>query len=268
MKIDLIYFFIILRMYHDAELFKQLVKKLPITFVLDTVKDIHENEQEKSISQLMTKKLHQLMPEYSWIECKYYHNHDENCKTDGRDECPSSIYLSGGSMWSVEMEFYDAAISQVTISWYSTIYHCRISNCGDWVFLQQHCYRQTVSEKEMEKYGQIKQFLLDLTQLPLSFIYDDSDRRYEKSKILRSEFDQVLSNAPITKIVIYFRELCTSRYITPSNYVKQAMYTFAAIHKYCPESPVATLPRDIVKLIMNKIWKTSNEPEWKTAKKK
>lgn len=261
-------------MYHDAELFKQLVKKLPITFVLDTVEDIHKNETEKSISQLMTKKLHQLMPEYSWMECLYHHNHDDNCTMDDRDNCLSSIYLSGGSIWGIEIDLYEDSdsdvltlVSQVTISWYSTIYHCRISNCGDWVFLQQHCYRQTVSEKEMEKYGQIKQFLLDLTQLPLSFIYDDSDRRYEKFKILRSEFDQVLSNAPITKIVRYFRELCTSRYITPSNYVKQAMYTFAAIHKYCPESPVATLPRDIVKIIMNKIWKTSNEPEWTTTKK-
>lgn len=255
-------------MQQDAELFKQLVKKLPITFVVNTVKDIHECSQVKEISRLITKKLHQLMPAYSWIKCRYYHNHDDdNCESDDTKNCPSSIYFSGGSMWSVEMEFYDAdTISQVTISWYSTIYHCRISNWGDWTSLQQHCYRQTVAEKEMEKYGQIKQFLLDLTQLPLSFIYDDSDRQYEKSKISSRELNEVLSNAPMTKLAQYFQELCHSRYLTPYHYVKQAVYTFAAIHKYCPESPIATLPRDVAKLIMHKIWNTSNAPEWTTTK--
>lgn len=75
-------------------------------------------------------------------------------------------------------------------------------------------------------------------------------------------FKKHQQTAPITIIHQKIRSLYEDYLYTPIHYIYDAMYTFLAIHRFRPDSVVATLPRDVAKLIVVAILETKRDQEW------
>lgn len=86
--------------------------------------------------------------------------------------------------------------------------------------------------------------------IPRQFWYD---LRQGKTVVLK-DFYTFFRTTHFFKTVDHYRKLCEQRDTKPIYYIRREAYTCLAIHKFRSDSLIARLPKDVLKLILEKLW--------------
>jgi len=79
------------------------------------------------------------------------------------------------------------------------------------------------------------------------------DLRQGKTVVLK-DFYTFFRTTHFFKTVDHYRKLCELRDTKPIYYIRREAYTCLAIHKFRNDSLIARLPKDVLKLILEKLW--------------
>ena len=79
------------------------------------------------------------------------------------------------------------------------------------------------------------------------------DLKQGKTVVLK-DFYTFFRTTHFFKTVDHYRKLCEERDTKPIYYIRREAYTCLAIHKFRSDSLIARLPKDVLKLILEKLW--------------